>query len=157
MNTASNSNSKRNTFNGINDEDFLYEKIIKKSITKIEIYGEDKINESINKTIKKDLNEKDSVTKSANISLYNKPIIKTKFNLKKATKNTKMRPSIELNLNKSYNSTVDNTFPKRSTFSKRMKNGVNKNLSFYIKKVPTTGQINIENNNKMKKLYIIPY
>ena len=32
-----------------------------------------------------------------------------------------------------------------------MKNGVNKNLSFHIKKVPTTGQINIENNNKMKK------
>ncbi len=96
MNTTSNSNSKRNTFNDINIEGSLYEKIIKKSITKIETYDKDKINESINKTTKKDLNEKDSVTKSANTSLYNKPIIKTKFNLKKATKNTKMRPSIEL-------------------------------------------------------------
>ena len=153
MNSSSNSNinSKRNSFNGINEEGFLYEKIIKKSITKIEIYDEDKINESINKTTKKDLNEEDSVTKSANTSLYNKPIIKTKFNLKKTTKNINMRPSIELNLNKSYNSSVDNTFPKRSTFSKKMKNGLNKNLSFHIKKVPTTGQINIENNNKMKK------
>ena len=140
------SNSKKNS---INDNDILYEKIIKKSITKIEIYDDEKIchNESINKTTKKDLNEEDSITKSANTSLYNKPIIKTQFNLKKTTY---MRPSIELNLNKSSGS-VDNTFPKRNTFSKKMKNGLNKNLSFHIKKVPTTGQINLENNNKMKK------
>ena len=145
-NINSTSNSKKNI---INDDDILYEKIIKKSITKIEIYDDEKIshNESINKTTKKDLNEVDSITKSSNTSLYNKPIIKTQFNSKKTTS---MRPSIELNLNKSSGS-VDNTFPKRSTFSKKMKTGLNKNLSFHIKKVPTTGQINLENNDKMKK------
>ena len=61
-----------------------------------------------------------------------------------------MRPSIDLNLNKS-NDSVDNTFPKRRTYSKKMKNCLNKNLSFHIKKVATTGQINLENNTKMKK------
>ena len=145
-NINSTSDSKKNS---LNDDDILYEKIIKKSVTKIEIYDDEKIchNESINKTTKKDLNEEDSITKSSNTSLYNKPIIKTQFNLKKTTK---MRPSIDLNLNKS-NDSVDNTFPKRRTYSKKMKNCLNKNLSFHIKKVATTGQINLENNTKMKK------
>ena len=65
------------------------------------------------------MKEEDSIIKSPNTSLYNKPKIKSKFNLKKSVKNSNMRPSIELYLNKS-NSSADNNalLPMRNTFSK---------------------------------------
>ena len=156
-NTKKQKNSDKNYNNNKNnDGDYLYEKIIKKSITKIEIYDDENttVNEIINKTTKKDLNEEDSITKSPNTSLYNKPKIKSKskFNFKKSSKIINMRPSIKLQLNKSNNSVDNNTtlLPIRSTFSKKMKNDLNKNLSFHIKKVPTSGQINTDNNKKIK-------
>ena len=180
-----------------NDDDYLYEKIIKKSITKIEIYddenaynkdkGKDKDKESdnniynendkenlteeenfyendnnndnnsnisINNMSKKDLNEEDSKTRTPNKSLYNKPIIKSKFNLKRADKIINLRPSIELHLNKSQSNLLDNSFPKRSTFSGHVKTFLNKNVSFHQKKLATTGEINPDNikNIKIKNL-----
>ena len=152
-NTKKKRSSVNSNNNNDNNNDYLYEKIIKKSITKIEIYDDDKVvvNESINKTKKQDVKEEDSIIKSPNTSLYNKPKIKSKFNLKKSVKNSNMRPSIELYLNKS-NSSVDNNalLPIRNTFSKKMKNGLNKKLSFHIKKMPTGGQIKMEKNIKSK-------
>ena len=176
-----------------NDEDYLYEKIIKKSITKIEIYddenaykkdkGKDKdkesdnnkynendkdnlseeenlyecdnnndiANESINNISKKDLNEEDSKTRTPNKSLYNKPVIKSKFNLQRADKIINLRPSIELHLNNSQDNLLDNSFPKRSTFSGHVKTFLNKNASFHQKKLATTGEINPD-NIKIKKI-----
>ena len=152
-----------------NDDDILYEKIIKKSITKIEIYDENENhykeknsyteksnynnnnceNESINQLSQKELNEDDSKPKSPNKSLYNKPILKNKFNLKK-TKNINMRSSIGPELNKSNNSILDNSFPKRSTFSAHSKNFLIKNSFFHNKKLATPGIINPENIKHLK-------
>ena len=70
------------------NDKYLYEKIIKKSITKIDIFdGYNKLNESISKTIKSDLKEEDSKTKSANEFLCNKPILNNYLTF---TKNTKI-------------------------------------------------------------------
>ena len=160
-----NSSSKKKN---INNDDYLYEKIIKKTITKIEIYDENNINtanndnETINQIIKRELNEEeDSKRKSirkSNKSLYNKPIIKNKFNYVKNTKKINMRPSIEVHLKKNSSNILDNSFPKRSTFSGKMKQCLAKNLSFHQPRLATTGQIkpinpiNPENKNiKFKK------
>ena len=154
---------KNNSKSENNNNDYLYEKIIKKSITKIEIYDEneninnsdiDIKNENITQLIKTNLTEDNSKTRVINKSLYNKPIIKNKFNLKKVNNNANMRPSIEINLNKSRSSLLDNSFPKRSTFSGHIKNFLNKNSSFHQKKLPTAGEINPENikNIKIKNL-----
>ena len=185
-NKNSNKEKDNKTFDG---DDYLYEKIIKKSITKIEIYDEnydernnyseknntekndcDEIknynkkinsyekkdynnsnidNESINKLSQSELNEDDSKPKSPNKSLYNKPIIKNKFNLKKI-ENINMRPSIEPEIDKSNNSLLDNSFPKRSTFSAHTKNFLIKNNSFHNKKLASAKQANPENNKNLK-------
>ena len=146
-----------------NNDEYLYEKIIKKTITKIEIYDEnenfnnsdmDIKNENIDKIIKTNLIEEDTKTRTLNKSLYNKPIIKKKFSLRKVNNNVNMRPSIEIDLSKNRNSLLDNSFPKRSTFSGHTKNFLNKNPSFHQKQLATTGEINPDNikNIKIKKL-----
>ena len=183
-------NINNNTKKANNSDDYLYEKIIKKSITKIEIYDDEsnkvktkdkesdieKYNESnkenvseneneynyeynncnisINNLSKKDLNEEDSKTRTPNKSLYNKPIIKNKSNFRKNEKIIYMRPSLELPLKESKNNSLDNSFPKRSTFSGHIKTFLNKNTSFHQKKLATTGEINPENikNIKIKNL-----
>ena len=61
-----------------------------------------------------------------------------------------MRPSIEINLNNNRNSLLDNSFPKRSTFSDQIKHFLNKNSSFHKKQLATTGEINPDNIKNIK-------
>ena len=149
------------------NDDYLYEKIIEKTITQIEIYDDNYINkeedkditkntetyyynETVNNTVKKNLNEEDSKTKTPNKSLYNKPIIKKKYSFKKANKIVNMRPSLEVNLNKSNNSLLDNSFPKRSTFTGHVKHYLNKNMSFQKQKLATTRETTSDNIKNIK-------
>ena len=126
---------------------YLYEKIIKKSITKIEIFDEyNKFNESISKTIKSDLNEEDSKTKFANEFMFNKPILNNNLTFIKKTKIFKMKPSYMIYLNKS-SGRIDNKIPKRNSLLSKVKYNFNKNLSFHKKGI-TADQININKNFK---------
>jgi len=130
----------------INDK-YLYENIIKKSITKIEIFEENnKLNESISKTIKSDLNEEDSKTKFANEFLCNKPILSNNLTFTKNMKIINMKPSYMIYLNKS-SSRIDKKIPKRNSLVSKVKYNFNKNLSFHKKRI-TADQININNNFK---------
>ena len=143
----------------------LYEKIIKKSITKIEIY--DDIKESTNQTMTKDsntnTNREETKTQSSNKSLYNKPILKQKKinNLKKILKKEDNRNSLSIKLNNniisSNNNNNINTLPKKKNiFIKKdqIKNQLNKNLS-YNKHPINKENININtinsDNNKNRK------
>ena len=138
----------------------LYEKIIKKSITKIEIY--DDIKESTNQTMTKDTNtnREESKSNTSVKSLYNKPILKQKkiYNLKKQIKNEQNRDSLSVKLNNSIiSSNSTNNLPKKNIFLKKEKNQnkQNKNLSFTRKNIVKENNININtinsDNNKNRK------
>ena len=129
----------------------LYEKVIKKSITKIEIY--DDIKETTNQTMTKDTNtnEEESKTKSSRKSLYNKPILNNKKinNLKKIFKNKDNHNSLLIKLNNSDISPNQNNLPKKKKIflkKEKNKNLINKNLS-YNKRIINKENINKENIN----------
>ena len=137
----------------------LYEKIIKKSITKIEIY--DDIKEST-QTMTKDsntnTNREESNAQSSNKSLYNKPILKQKKinNLKKMLKKEENRNSNSLSFTPNNNIINSNLPKKKKIFLKKeeIKNQLNKNLS-YNKHIINKENININTinseNNKNRK------
>ena len=145
----------------------LYEKIIKKSITKIEIY--DDIKESTNQTMSKDsnvnintnTNKEESKTQSSNKSLYNKPILKNKKinNLKQMLKKEENRNSLSAKLNSSSisNNNNKNTLPqkRKNIFLKKdqYKNQLN-NKSIINKENININTINSENNKNQKTFSI---
>ena len=130
------------------NDKYLYEKIIKKSITKIEIFDKyNKLNESLSKTIKSDLNEEDSKTKYANEFLCKRPLLNNNLTYIKKAKIINMKPSYMIYLNKSP-SRIDNKIPKRNSLLSKVKHTFNKNLSFQKKGI-TADQINI--NKSLKK------
>ena len=149
---GNNNNSSYSTKESEKDKDiskYLYEKIIKKSITKIEIYDEyDNQNksQSIQKKsekIKKETNKANIKSNSSYKSLYNKPILKNKFNFKKSGKKIYVRPSIELDLNNSSGS-IEKQILRRKTFSRN-------NVKVNHKKQMIKSQINTNDNVEVNK------
>ena len=106
--------------NNFDKNNCLYEKIIKKSITKIEIYDDNK--ESTCQTVKKDSKNELSKTKSSNKSLYNKPILKPKKikNLKKNFKKEDNSRDISVKLNKRIVSEDKSKIQKKVIFPKKL-------------------------------------
>ena len=144
-----NMKNKKKVIEEFNKNNCLYEKIIKKSITKIEIY--DDIKESTSPMVRKDKysNKEDSKTiiKSSIKSLYNKPILKPK-NIKclkeMLIKKEENRPSLSIKLNNSIISCDENNIRKKE------KNR-NKNLSFNKRNIDKDNiNINTENNKNKK-------
>jgi len=132
---------------------YLYEKIIKKSITKIEIYDEydDNQNKSQNsqkksQKIKTETSQKNIKSNSSNKCLYNKPILKNKFNFKKSDKKIYVRPSIELELNNS-SGCIEKKILRRKTFSR---NNVKVNHQKQMTKSQIVTNPNIEANKNQK-------
>ena len=134
--------------NNFNKNNCLYEKIIKKSITKIEIY--DDIKESTSQTVTKDISKDETKSKSSNKSLYNKPILKQKKigNLKKMFENEKNRPSLSIKSNQSLNKGILYEKDKK-------KNSKYKNISFNNKNIEIDNTnittINSDNNKNIKR------
>ncbi len=147
-------NKSKINFDKFNPKNCLYEKIIKKSVTKIEIYDDSK--ESMSQIIKRDSTMDDSKIKSTNNSLYNKPILKPiKINnLKKIIKNDENRPSFSVKLNKSIISADGSQSRKKNIFMKKEKyknsnsslNGKNNEMNI--------NTINTERNKNNKRLSI---
>ena len=139
-----------------NANNCLYEKIIKKSITKIEIYDEIKDSTNQNKTVINPTTINENSKKKSSIkstSLYNKPILNKKkiYSLKKPIKKEENRPSI-----KSYKSFISadcNNINKKGHFPK-LKNPKYKNLSFIKNKISKKSMnmdtINSDNNKNIK-------
>ncbi len=139
-----------------NTNNCLYEKIIKKSITKIEIYDEVKESTNQNKTVINPTTINENSKKKSSIkstSLYNKPILNKKkiYSLKKPIKKEENRPSI-----KSYKSFISadcNNINKKGHFPK-LKNPKYKNLSFIKNKISKKSMnmdtINSDNNKNIK-------
>ena len=146
-----NMKNKKKIIDEFNKNNYLYEKIIKKSITKIEIYDDD-IKESTSPIVTKDkyLNKEDSKTKikSSNKSLYNKPILnpkKIKCLKEMLIKNEERCPSsLSIKLNNSIISCDENIIMKKE------KNR-NKILSFNKRNIDKDNiNINAENNKNIK-------
>ena len=147
-------NKSKINFDKFNPKNCLYEKIIKKSVTKIEIYDDSK--ESMSQIIKRDSTMDDSKIKSTNNSLYNKPILKPiKINnLKKIIKNDENRPSFSVKLNKSIISADGSQSRKKNIFMKKEKyknsnsslNGKNNEMNI--------NTINTERNKNNKRLSV---
>ena len=141
-----------------NIKNCLYEKIIKKSITKIEIYDEEKGSNNQNKTvIYSTSNNKNSQPKNSNkSSLYNKKVINAKKinSLKKPIKIEENRPSIKSY--KSFISAKANNIKKKSILPKH-KNLKYKNLSFIKEKIGKQSMnmdtINSDNNKNIKNSF----
>ena len=144
--------------NKFNPNNCLYEKIVTKSVTKIEIYDDSK--ESISQIIKKDSTMEDSKIKSTNKSLYNKPILKPLKinNLKKIIKNDNYRPSLSTRINKSIISADNGQLRKKNIFMKKEKIRSNRNsILSYDKKnneanITTINSERNKNYNKNKSM-----
>ena len=140
--------NKKDIMNKFDKNNCLYEKIIKKSITKIEIYDEDIKEETINQKVTKDttnINNKEySQIKSSNKSLYNKPILKHKIinNLKKIIKNDKNNKSIHNSIISVDNNKtrIKDIFTKKNQISFNKKNIEKENMNI--------NTINMDKNNK---------
>ena len=145
-----NMKNKKKVIDEFNKNNCLYEKIIKKSITKIEIY--DDIKESTSPIIAKDKckNKVESKTtiKYSDKSLYNKPILKPKkiTCLKEMIKKEENLPSLSIKLNNSIISCDENIKKKKE------KNQKNKNLSFNKRNIDkcNINTINTENYKNIK-------
>ena len=136
----------------------LYEKIIKKSITKIEIY--DDINETENKTVSKSNINSDNNTKekSSIKSLYNRPILKQKQkkinNLKKILKKKGNNSSFSI---KNFIRTDNKKIKLKDILAEKEKldNSKYKNLSFNGNQLEKENiNINVINSDKNKNIRV---
>ena len=154
-----NINSSYSTKESEKDKDmskYLYEKIIKKSITKIEIYddydnqnkSQSQNNQKKSQKIKTETTEKNIKSNSSNKSLYNKPILKNKFNIKKSGKKVYVRPSVELDLNNS-SGCIEKKILRRKTFS-RNNVKVNHQKQMTTNQIYTNANIEVNKNPKIK-------
>ena len=139
-----------------NTNNCLYEKIVKKSITKIEIYDEVKESTNQNKTVINPTSINENSKKKSSIkstSLYNKPILNKRkiYGLKQPIKKEENRSSIKSY--KSFISTDVNNINKKGYFPK-LKNPKYKNLSFIKNKISKKNTnmdtINSDNNRNIK-------